>query len=544
MKCLEKRPADRPQRAGEIVRALDDMVTPSGGLPPTNALQLSASQRRLRNAGIAAAVIVGLAAVGYAKLSRGSHTDTAVRTIAVLPFENKNGDSTYDYLSDGMSDELRSALNGVPGLSVKARSSSAQLRGKSTRDAGAKLGVAAVLEGSLSRSGQRLRVTAELVRVADENTLWSGSFDRLATELPAVQDSIIRAVTMALKVRDGAAGSAPSVAGSRGTTDVEAYDSFLRGEFFRRRWDMPSAIPLLREAVAKDPSFARAHASLASAYAMLPLIGMTLADSARQQAAKSVERALALAPSLSAIYVAQAQLLIDDFRYIEAERTSKKAIELDSTDSGARAWHAFALGYLGLLDESMVEARNAVRLDPLSTDAQIMVQANLMYKHQLRELIASTKAILEIDPKSAIAYGNLAEGYALMGFPDSGGFAADAMLKIDDASYGVRAQSMFAYAAAGRWKDVDEQRRIALTVGGNSPNYYEAVSGIVSGNFDAAVAATERGVRAREPLFNTVWLACEPVFARLRSRPRFVALIKELGARMCAPDDRWPIKPR
>ena len=111
----------------------------------------------------------------------------------MLPFENKNGDSTYDYLADGMSDELRSALNGLPGLSVKARSSSAQLRGKSARDAGAKLDVAAVLEGSLSRSGHRLRVTAELVRVSDENTLWSGSFDRQANELPAVQDSIVRA---------------------------------------------------------------------------------------------------------------------------------------------------------------------------------------------------------------------------------------------------------------------------------------------------------------------------------------------------------------
>jgi len=173
MRCLEKRASDRPQNAGEIVRALDDMVTPSGGLAPTTAARVPWSGRTLVIAGIAAAAI-GALALGYRTMSRVRSADTGVRTIAVLPFENRNRDSTYDYLADGMSDELRSALNGVTGLSVKARSSSAVLRGKRARDAGAKLDVAAVLEGSLSRSGERIRVTAELVRVADENTMWSG----------------------------------------------------------------------------------------------------------------------------------------------------------------------------------------------------------------------------------------------------------------------------------------------------------------------------------------------------------------------------------
>ena len=545
MRCLEKRASDRPQNAGEIVRALDDMVTPSGGLAPTTAARVPWSGRTLVIAGIAAAVI-GALALGYRTMSRVRSADTGVRTIAVLPFENRNRDSTYDYLADGMSDELRSALNGVTGLSVKARSSSAVLRGKSAHDAGAKLDVAAVLEGSLSRSGERIRVTAELVRVADENTMWSGSFDRLATELPAVQDSIIRAVTASLKVRgDGANAGAGGAAGARGTTDVDAYDLFLRGEFFRRRLDIAAALPFLTNAVAKDPSFARAHASLAAAYALLPLTGVTLGDSARRQAEKSVERAIALAPALATVYVAQAQLqILSDFQYVAAERTIRKAIELDSTDADARVWHAFALGYLGRLDEALAEGRKAVRLDPLSTDAQIIVQWLLMHLRQLPELVVATNAILEVDPKSAIALGNLAQGYALSNRPDSAGMAADAMLKLDGTSWGVRAQTMFAYAAAGRWKDVDEQRRFALAPGGNSPQYYAAVSAVIYGDTAAAMAAVERGVHAREPLWNTIFLACEPTFAPLRTRPRFIALIKELGATMCAPDDRWPIKPR
>ena len=103
---------------------------------------------------------------------------------------------------------------------------------------------------------------------------------------------------------------------------------------------------------------------------------------------------------------------------------------------------------------------------------------------------------------------------------------------------------MFAYAAAGRWKDADEQRRLALTTPGNSPEYYKAVSAIIYGDTDTAMAAAERGIRAHEPLWNSIWLACEPMFAPLRRRARFEALVKELGATMCAPDDRWPIKGR
>ena len=502
-------------------------------------------RRRALVACIAVAVIGGLGFVGYGAMARTRSTDAALRTIAVLPFENRNRDSTYDYLADGMSDELRSALNGVSGLSVKARSSSAALRGKSAREAGAKLDVAAVLEGSLSRSGERIRVTAELVRVADENTLWSGSFDRLATELPAVQDSIIRAINAVLRVRDGASVSASGTVGARGTTDVEAYDLFLRGEFFRRRFEIPSAVALLNQAVSKDPSFARAHASLASAYAILPLTGVTLPDSARRQAEKSVERALTLAPSLPAVYVAQALLQIfGHFQYGAAERTIRKAIALDSADAEALTWHAFSFGYLGQLDQAVGEARRAVRLDPLSTDAQVLIQAMAMYQRRYPELMTATRAILDIDPKSTIALGNLAQGYALEGRVDSAGFVADAMLKIDGTSYGVRGQIMFAYAAAGRWKDFDEQRRLALAPGGNSPDYYKAVTAILSGDHETALASVERGIRAHEPLWNSIWIACEPMFAPLRARPRFVALIKELGATMCAPDNRWPIKPR
>ena len=167
-----------------------------------------------------------------------------------------------------------------------------------------------------------------------------------------------------------------------------------------------------------------------------------------------------------------------------------------------------------------------------------------LYKLQFQESIATSRALLDLDAKSLQAYGTLAETYALIGQPDSAVAAIETVLKIDPNSFFSRAVAMFVFASAGRWKDVDEQHRLAIRDAGNSPNFVEAVSGVIAGDVDAAVVAMERGVRAGEPWFNAIGLSCEPIFSPLRTRPRFVALMRELGAAICPPLERWPIKPR
>jgi TolB-like protein/tetratricopeptide (TPR) repeat protein len=542
MKCLSKRPSDRPQRADELVHALDEMVTPSGGMPPAGATP----GRRLRDARVAVvAVALTLGILAYWRWHAPAAAAGALRTIAVLPFENKNGDTAYDYLAEGIGDELRSSLHAIPGLSVKARSSSAQLRGKSAREAGTRLDVADVVEGSISRSGTRLHVTAELVNTSDENTLWSGTFDQPVTDLAGVQDSIVHAIASALRVSAAAGGSGTTLASDvRGTSNVEAYDLFLKGQFLRRRFDVAGSIPLLKQAVEKDPRFARAHASLTTSYAFLPLVGIAMRDSTREQASKSVDRALALAPTLASAYVAKGLLQIDDMKYAEADADLQRAIALDSADAEAHLWHAFVFGYLGRFDDARAAIQTSVRLDPLSSDALVVVQAIELNSRRFRETIDAAKPILDIDPKAQIAYLNVAEAYAFLGKPDSARIAAETMVRIDPKAFGVRLFAMFVYASGGAWKEAEEQRRLVLQEPGNSPNYNQALIGLVFGDLDAAMAATERGVHAREPLFNTLWISCEPLFDPLRSRPRFAALIRELGATMCTPHDRWPIPAR
>jgi serine/threonine-protein kinase len=189
MRCLAKRPADRPQHASELVRALDEMVTPSAGSAPL--LQFSnsgvgAARRWSIAIAAVAAIALGLFATRRFGAQRG-----APRSIAVLPFENKSGDTSYDYLAEGMSDELRSQLTKVSGLAVMARSSSMALKGQSAdaRDVGTKLRVASILQGSVSRAGGRLHVTAEVVRTDNGTAVWSETFDQDADHLSSIRDS-------------------------------------------------------------------------------------------------------------------------------------------------------------------------------------------------------------------------------------------------------------------------------------------------------------------------------------------------------------------
>ena len=203
MRCLAKRPADRPQHASELVRALDEMVTPSAGSVPP--LQFSNSRVETgRRWSIAIGAILVIALGLFASRRFGAQR-AVPRSIAVLPFENKSGDTSYDYLAEGMSDEVRSQLTKVTGLAVMARSSSMALKSQSTdvRDVGAKLKVASILQGSVSRAGGRLHVTAEVVRTDDGTAVWSETFDQDADHLSTIRDSVTRAVTAALRLSVG-----------------------------------------------------------------------------------------------------------------------------------------------------------------------------------------------------------------------------------------------------------------------------------------------------------------------------------------------------
>ena len=228
MRCLAKRPADRPQTASEVLKVLDSInVSGNAGVvtaPAATASRVSASVSRSKMfgaIGMVAAIVI--AALILLRLGRSSEATAAgVRSIAVVPFVNQSHDTSFDYLEDGIADRVRDVLNAMPALSVKARSSSQQVKGRLSSEIGKALGVRFVLQGALRPSNARLHVTTELVRTSDDNALWSWTFDGDPGQLASIQDTIARAVAQKLGL--STANNQPATRfRSTGTASVEAY---------------------------------------------------------------------------------------------------------------------------------------------------------------------------------------------------------------------------------------------------------------------------------------------------------------------------------
>jgi len=548
MRCLAKRPGDRPQNATEIVKVLDGIGAPSGapsiGVPPVAAATFQLPRIGRRVLGIAVVAVVLFAAVAWWRM-RGTSVDRdAIRSIAVLPFANTSGDTTFDYLEDGVTDHVRDALNAIAGLTIKARGSSQQMKGRSAREIGTKLGVRAVVQGSVSGSRSRLHVTAELVQAADESVLWSKTFDGSPNELAGIQDTIVRAISRRLGLAGMIVGNGARVAGRRGTSDVEAYDLFLQGRHPFDQNDFASAIELFRKAVARDPRFARAHAYLAMSYANLPTLGVAPMDSMNALALASAARALGLDSTVAEAYAAESFVLGGETRLGDALGPMEQAVRLDSTNADIVANYAMGLGQIGRVADGLVQARRARESDPLSGTAVGLLSYLLLLSRQYDAAIEQIRAALVLDPTNVIMHRALGYYYAFNAQPDSAVASFERGFKLNPTLFGGRSNLVFGYAAARRWADASRQRAlIERETGDNSPNYSRMVVGLAFGETDAAMTALERGVAAREPLLGIVSLACDPLFDPLKSNPRFSPLVQRLGARVCPATGTWPIGP-
>ncbi|HVT40179.1 MAG TPA: protein kinase [Gemmatimonadaceae bacterium] len=553
MHCLEKRPADRPQRTAGIVHALDALTTPSGRMPPTAGLAATgahvsrvAGSRRVL---VGAVVVLLITVVAMLARGRGGAPGT-IRSVAVLPFENRSGDTTYDYFAEGMSDQLRSDLTSLRALVVKGRGSSIRFRGRDVdvHDAGTKLAVGAVVTGSVNRSGERLHVTAELVNVADGNALWSRTYDASVADGAALQDSLARAVMAELRVslapvRSDTIGRG----GSRGTTNVEAYDLYMRATYESNRSNWDRTIEFLKAAVTKDPMFTRAYALLVTEYALHPVTGFGSRDSALALARQSLTRAVALDSTLLEVYLAKAWIQTIEWKFSDAELTLARAVGANPGSAIAHRDRNAALGHLGREEEALAEARRSKELDPLDVITLGNLQYTLFVLRDYRAAINEAPGILQlVAGEGAItAYQALGTAYLFMGKSDSATAAFEQAAQINPRLYGGRILLVLGYAAAGRWKDAREQRAfLERETGGNSPNLQRAVVHEAFGQLDSAMVDLERAVDAKEPLFFWWWVNCDPIFDPLKKDQRFGALMNRVGVSVCPAAGRWPIASR
>jgi serine/threonine-protein kinase len=321
-----------------------------------------------------------LAALGWWLAGRNAGPAAAsAEGVAVLPFADLSGDD--EYFADGVADELTSALSQVPGLQVASRTSAFAWKGRGAdiREIGRALGVGAVVEGTIRRSGNRLRLSARLTSTSDGFMLWSETFERNATDLFVVQDELARSITRALRPRLTALGAAVQM--DRGTDNLQAYDLYLQGRY---HWHQRGEGPLLRatglfeQAIARDSGFARAWAGLGDALTLLPLYGGAPPASSIS-AESAARRALALDSTLPEAHATLGELHMAAGRWGAAESSLRRAIALDSTYAPASQWLGEVLLSTGRFPGAVTALSRAAELDPLSPTIGIEVA----YAHAL-----------------------------------------------------------------------------------------------------------------------------------------------------------------
>lgn len=373
MRCLEKRPADRPQTASEVVHALDDIATPSEGMTPTATTRHAAATSSAVSRGgsrravaIAAAVVVVIGIASWLFATRTGGT-AKPRSIAVLPTD-VGADTAHAFLADGLSSDLTTKLSRIPGLSVRAYSPLSVMRGRSVREAGKELGVGAIVMVRMERSGTRVRATASLANAGNDDLLWSEAFEASDQDQFALQDKLVSAIAGALDLSLSPATT--TAVRARGTRSDEAHQLVQRARFETDQFTAASlafAISHAEAAIALDSTYAEAWAALADAWGYRA-DDFVSAATAGPQFRRAAERALALDPNLAD---AHAEMGLWSLTYghdpAAAAKEMEQSLKLDSADVAAGAWYPFLLtSYLHLPDSARAVQQRALRLNPLS----------------------------------------------------------------------------------------------------------------------------------------------------------------------------------
>ena len=451
-------------------------------------------------------------------------------SVAILPLVNVGGDTAEEYFADGMTDELASELGKVPGLRVAARASSFAFKGRtvSPRDVGAKLGVTAVLAGSVRRAGGKLRVSAELTSARDGTTLWSDHYDRELKDVFAVQDDITRAIVGALHLRL-AGGAADAGTHRAAPTSVEAHDAYLRGLYFHNKFterDLHRGLRYFAQAIAADSTYAPAWARTAQTWTVLADDWVAPRD-AYPKARAAALRAIALDSTSAEAHAAYGTELLWYERDLPAAgREMQRAIALEPSSAPAYFAYSAYLAVVGLRDSSVAVTRRAQRLDPL---APMLPGRNAFELASLGlpdEAIAEGRKALELDPRFGLAHVAIGDAYSAQGR------YAEALAeyrRVEGLEAVTRARMARTEAARG---DTAAARRILAQLEQASRSRYVRPEEIASmflslGPRDSVFAWLDRAVAARSK--GVMLLAVEKRWDPVRGDPRFAAILTEIG---------------
>ena len=479
----------------------------------------------------------GLALVLAASLSwifySQSQSAPKIRSLAVLPLESLSGDASQDYFADGMTDALITDLGQISALRVISRTSVMTYKGvrKPLPEIARELNVAAVVEGTVLRSGDRVRITAQLIEVPNERHLWAQSYEGDLQDTLALQNSVARAIAEQIQVTLNPQEAAALEKSKK--VNPQAYEAYLKGRYFwnkRSGEGLKKAIDYFQHAIDSDPTYARAYSGLADSYALLGdwEYGILSPQDAFPRAKAAATRALALDDNLSEAHTSLAFILdLYDWEWASAEKEYKRALALNPGYATAHHWYAWHLIVMGRNSEGIAELKKAESLDPLSLIISADLADALCIAHRYDESVQQSQKTIEMSPYFAVAHYQLGQALEQKHKHDEAIAEFRKAIETSGGNATFESNLAHAYAVSGR---KEEALKILKELEGRrsqgSPTDASiALIYVGLGDNDQAMIWLNKAYQAR---FNPS-IVMRPVFDPLRSDPRFQDLLHRIG---------------
>jgi TolB-like protein/DNA-binding winged helix-turn-helix (wHTH) protein/Flp pilus assembly protein TadD len=480
---------------------------------------------------LVAACVIMIVVIGLWIRRGRQHAQTPIHSLAVLPLKNLSGDPAQEYFADGMTEEVIGRLSMIRGLRVISRTSAMQFKDTrlSAPEIARKLGVDALVEGSVMREGNRIRVHAQLIRASTDEHFWSASYDRELGDALTLESEVAQTIAQRVEVTVSGEERARLVAAR--PVSPEAYESYLQGMFAKgnSRAEVEKRIAWFDEAIRKDPTFAPAYVGLAAAYGALGTVFVGAPPSeTRPKVINAARKALELDPDLAGAHVQLASIYMRQWKWAEAEAEYRRALDLNPNDAAAHDGLSDWLLCHGRMEEALAWARRARDLDPLGPSGHT-IGWTLLNAHRYDEAIREFRDVLAVRPDDRFPLWPL--GWALI----CNHQAEEAIPVLEkaaaasDRSPGVISTLVWAYAHAGRRADalrllgeLKKRQQTGYVPAGAFVNAYLGL-----GDNDEAFAWFERAYE--EQSNSLVYIKVFPLFDPLRGDPRFQDLVRRVG---------------
>ena len=473
---------------------------------------------------VLAAIVAGIAMFSHYRVR--SALRVPEKSIAVLPFENRSRDPDNAYFAEGIQDEILTRLSKIADLKVISRTSTQHYKStpENLPEIAKRLGVAHILEGSVQKSGDAVRVNVQLIKGANDSHLWADTFDRKLTDIFLVESEVAKAIAQQLQAR--LTGREQQALESKPTDNPEAHDLYLRGQYLLNRRtgeSIQKARELFEQAVAKDANFALGHAGIADSYILLGEYGQLSVSDAASRAWPEVSAALEINEQLAEGYLARAMLLGDfQWKWDAAEKDYRQAIKLNPNNATAHHWFALQLAQQGHTEEALKEIAIAQKHDPLSSIIPAAKAKILLMGRRFAEAIAQCRKALELEPNFAPAYSVLAQAYAFQQqYPE----ALEAAKKYVDLTGGgdqERLELAYVEALAGKKTEAQQVMTEVQRRGQNFSPYDMSAICVALENQDAALEWIEKAIT--QHAIDAEWIGVDPRMDSIRGDARFAVL--------------------